>query len=157
MIKTLNNLKQKKGFTLVELIVVLIILAILAALLIPALTGYIDKANEKKVIAETRMVAMAIQTVAGDAYAQKGGSLAVGDNIMSAAAAPASDALKRYNEVVKLSEINATCSFTATIDTQGAIKSVSYNDGTYLCVYNGTEFTVSKSADALNRVVSVVA
>ena len=35
---------SKKGFTLVELIVVLVILAILAALLIPALTGYIDKA-----------------------------------------------------------------------------------------------------------------
>ena len=36
----------KRGFTLVELIVVLVILAILAALLIPALTGYIDKARK---------------------------------------------------------------------------------------------------------------
>lgn len=40
--------KGRKGFTLVELIVVLVILAILAALLVPALTGYIDKAKEKK-------------------------------------------------------------------------------------------------------------
>ena len=32
-----KKLKDKKGFTLVELIVVLVILAILAALLIPAL------------------------------------------------------------------------------------------------------------------------
>lgn len=40
-----KKLKEKKGFTLVELIVVLVILAILAALLIPALTGYIDKAK----------------------------------------------------------------------------------------------------------------
>lgn len=39
---------NKKGFTLVELIVVLVILAILAALLIPALTGYIDKAKDRK-------------------------------------------------------------------------------------------------------------
>lgn len=51
---------KNKGFTLVELIVVLVILAILAALLVPALTGYIDKAKEKKVIAETRMVVMAV-------------------------------------------------------------------------------------------------
>ena len=40
-----KKLKAKKGFTLVELIVVLVILAILAALLVPALTGYIDKAQ----------------------------------------------------------------------------------------------------------------
>ena len=46
-----KKLKDKKGFTLVELIVVLVILAILAALLVPALTGYIDKANNEKIIA----------------------------------------------------------------------------------------------------------
>lgn len=49
-----KKLKDKKGFTLVELIVVLVILAILAALLVPALTGYIDKANNEKIIATTR-------------------------------------------------------------------------------------------------------
>ena len=45
MFEKIRKMKNKKGFTLVELIVVLVILAILAALLIPALTGYIDKAN----------------------------------------------------------------------------------------------------------------
>lgn len=62
---------KKGGFTLVELIVVLVILAILAALLIPALTGYINKAKEKKVIAETRMAVMAVQTMNSDYYAAK--------------------------------------------------------------------------------------
>ena len=38
--------KNKKGFTLVEVVVVLVILAILAAILIPTLTGYVDKASE---------------------------------------------------------------------------------------------------------------
>lgn len=52
----MNNKRNKKGFTLVELIVVLIIIAILAVLLIPTLTGYIDKAKEKDVIAKTRKV-----------------------------------------------------------------------------------------------------
>ena len=54
---------KKKGFTLVELIVVLVILAILAALLIPTLTGYINKAKEKSIVAETRQAVMAAQTL----------------------------------------------------------------------------------------------
>ena len=52
----MDKKKAKKGGTLLELIVVLVILAILAALLIPALTGYIDKARKSQVIAETRMI-----------------------------------------------------------------------------------------------------
>ena len=70
MFEKIRKMKNKKGFTLVELIVVLVILAILAALLIPALTGYIDKANAEKVVAETRMVVMAIQTESSSTYAK---------------------------------------------------------------------------------------
>lgn len=63
--------KRCNGFTLVELIVVLVILAVLAALLVPALTGYIDKANEASVIAEARAVLTAAQAVTSEAYAKE--------------------------------------------------------------------------------------
>ena len=63
MFEKIRNLKNKKGFTLVELIVVLVILAILAALLVPALTGYIKRAKEQSIIAETRQTVMAAQTL----------------------------------------------------------------------------------------------
>lgn len=81
MLKKLKK-NKKKCFTLVELIVVLVILAILAALLIPALTGYIDKAKEKDVIAETRQVVMAAQTLTDEAYASKevGATVEYGDD-----------------------------------------------------------------------------
>ena len=46
---------NRKGFTLVELIVVLVILAVLAALLVPSLTGYIDKAVEKRIMLQVTM------------------------------------------------------------------------------------------------------
>lgn len=67
MIKKMKENKGK-GVTLVELIVVLVILAILAALLIPALTGYIDRAKEKSIIAETRQAVMAAQAIADEKY-----------------------------------------------------------------------------------------
>lgn len=51
------------------MIVVLVILAILAALLIPALVGYIDKAKEKQIISDTRSCVMAAQTIADEQYA----------------------------------------------------------------------------------------
>lgn len=40
--------KNQGGFTLVEMIVVLVIIAILASLMLGALNGYIDKAKERK-------------------------------------------------------------------------------------------------------------
>lgn len=63
--------ESKKGFTLVELIVVLVILAILAAILVPALLGWIDKAKEKQIVLEARNAYLACQEVTSEDYAKK--------------------------------------------------------------------------------------
>jgi prepilin-type N-terminal cleavage/methylation domain-containing protein len=60
--------KTRRGFTLVEVIVVLVILAILAAIAIPALTGYIDKAEDKKYIADARNEMIAYRTLLIEDY-----------------------------------------------------------------------------------------
>jgi type IV pilus assembly protein PilA len=57
------------GFTLVELIVVIVILAILAAIAIPALTGYIAKAQDKEWEMRARDAAVAIRAVLDSEYA----------------------------------------------------------------------------------------
>jgi prepilin-type N-terminal cleavage/methylation domain-containing protein len=61
---------RRAGFTLVEVIVVLVILAILAAIAIPALTGYIDKAQDRKDIAWARDVMVAYKAALNEAYAE---------------------------------------------------------------------------------------
>jgi prepilin-type N-terminal cleavage/methylation domain-containing protein len=67
--KQLAHRREHPGFTLVEVIVVLVILAILAAIAIPALTGYIDKAEDKKYIADARNAEVALRAVLDEAYA----------------------------------------------------------------------------------------
>ena len=60
--------RNDKGFTLVELIVVLVILAILAAILVPALLGYIDKAKEKQITTNAEAAYVAAQAVMTERY-----------------------------------------------------------------------------------------
>ena len=77
---------SKKGFTLVELIVVLVILAVLAAMLVPALIGYIDRARAEKEYQTAATVYGAAQAVITEKYAkddwaddtEEGGTLAYG-------------------------------------------------------------------------------
>lgn len=60
---------KRPGFTLVEVIVLLVILAILAAILVPTLLGWVDSSRGKAAVAEGRMILSVAQGAVDQAYA----------------------------------------------------------------------------------------
>lgn len=113
---------KKKGFTLVELIVVLVILAILAALLIPALTEYIDKAKNKSIVAETRQAVMAAQTLADEEYAKdRSTDIKFGDGGIA------------LTKVQELAETKAVP--TKITVSEGKVTELIYTNGGKTCTY----------------------
>ena len=57
----MKMLKGKKGFTLIEVIVVLAVIAILAAVLSPMIIGYISDARVRAAESDTKTIAAAVQ------------------------------------------------------------------------------------------------
>lgn len=63
-------LRSHRGFTLVELVVVLVIAGITASFAVPALTGYIDNAKEKQAVSETQACVETATRLGAQKYAE---------------------------------------------------------------------------------------
>lgn len=124
-----NKLKKVKGFTLVELIVVMLILAILAGMFIPSLIGYIDKATESELQIETRQLYQAAQVVATENY-KKGGFEC--ESLDLSKAVDSSD--KKVREFAKLAEIREGL---VTVECEnGKVTMIKYENEGKSCVLN---------------------
>lgn len=105
-----------------EIIVVLVIIAILAAIAIPAMVGWIDKANERANYAEARTALLAAQTLASENYS----------------ATTSGDAIKA-DKISELAQIKGTTKDATVVG--GKVTSLTYTGG------NGKSITYSSSND----------
>lgn len=139
--------KDKKGFTLVELIVVLVILAILIALLVPSLTGYIDSANKKKVATEGRQILMAAKTVAADDYNSDAdvktlcGKTITDLNVKASGAAADDPTIEKLAEVKKSKYESVSIKF----DADGTVSNLTYKGKKFTATYDGSAWNTTKN------------
>lgn len=120
--------KEQKGFTLVEMIVVLVIIAILAAITIPALLKYIDKAKDKQLVINARTAYLAAETAASEAYAagynDDGSFIFTQDKKTVTAPATLTDKEKVQNNATDLTGITAKYTCTVTTNSKWKITKV---------------------------------
>ncbi len=132
--------KNNRGFTLVELVVVLVILALLAALVMPGLLGYVDGVNEKAYINNAKAAVTAAQSELSALY-QSGKRKA--------------DKTERQKWIENMefeagSSLSVNCYDYVEENRRAAytIKEALYTEGDYSVYYDGKEYTVEPKGRA---------
>lgn len=123
-----NKLKNnKKGFTLVEIIVVLVILAVLAAAAIPTMLGFVEDSKGKAEIANARAAYVACQSIATEEKASGTATLETGKTYVIADTTTGDNSAtnnKKLNQM--LGTDLAGASVTPTIDANGKVSPIVY-------------------------------
>lgn len=122
-----KRIRSRAGFTLVELIVVMVILAILATVLTPTMLGWIDRAKEKQILLEARNIQIAAMSVAAEEYA---------------APDPDRDEIT-VDRVLSLAGAEGTIT-RMTFDADFEIEEIVYVHDGFTAVFDGDEWTITK-------------
>lgn len=136
MIKKLRDRsKNKKGFTMVELIVVVVIILILAAVMVPQLLKYVDKAKQANAKADAATILSQVQADYADAQLTKAAypdaNTKVGDVV-----------IKDNGTAGKNEAVITIKSTTVDNTTTKEITKFVYNSGDYTVTWENNKWTI---------------
>ena len=152
---------NKKGFTIVELVIVIAVIAILAGVLIPTFAGVISKANESKALQEAKNAYTADLALL-DGQAENYNNTKYQNPVYAATedVTPADDIVyytltnEKYEKFTGDTFDSETTYYTVTSYTsicKGTFSGENYTtytitvDDEYECTYDGDEWTVKKN------------
>lgn len=138
----LKHLKHnKKGFTLIEMIVVIAIIGVLAAILVPSLSGYVNSAKATKSSANARTFYTAAQAAVTSLETS---SSPVGAGTYSKG--KSQDLDNKIEELLGVSNYAKITSYSIEVDSNGAVSTITVTEDGGSEVTYPTEGTASTSS-----------
>lgn len=138
MIKKIQALRAKKGFTLVELIVVIAIIGVLAAILIPTLSGVIESARKRSAESTCQSIQSAAKSFAASVMS-KTGNACTSTTTCDMDDGNGQQTMAQYiqKQVPEIAATNSTKG-AAIVLTNGEVTSVVYTEGAFTALWDST-------------------
>ena len=125
---------MKRGFTLLEVLAVIVILGVLSALLAPKIIDFVDSTEEKTSLDSARQYVKAVNKYLVENNFDKAGVYNV---------ATSNEDMEPFNNLIEISGKLPTGN-TITIDDQYSVTEATLVFGHYQVTYNGNDYSVSE-------------
>lgn len=123
---------SNKGFTLIEIVIVIVIIAILAAILVPALTNWIDKARLASLKSEADTIRLSVVAGIDHEFSDTVNDVVITDSDVND---------DFWNEISKMANVELSASNVTFTINKGSLIDLTYSKGKHTATYDNGEWS----------------